>query len=124
MDFINLDEYSTLSTGTEIRRIDPGDTSARSIVEQSDGRSGQEGAGADELRARLHGMWAAAAVAPGWAENADYADAAVAPVTENLLALSAPQPGERVLELACGAGGLGLGAAQRVGPDGEVVLSD
>jgi SAM-dependent methyltransferase len=29
-----------------------------------------------------------------------------------------------VLELACGPGGLGLAAAQRVGPEGEVVLSD
>jgi SAM-dependent methyltransferase len=32
-------------------------------------------------------------------------------------------PGERVLELACGAGGTGLAAARVVGP-GEVVLSD
>ena len=35
-----------------------------------------------------------------------------------------PQPGERVLELACGPGGLGLAAAKRVAPGGEVVLSD
>jgi SAM-dependent methyltransferase len=34
------------------------------------------------------------------------------------------QPGERVLELACGPGGLGIAAAERVAPDGEVVLSD
>jgi SAM-dependent methyltransferase len=40
-----------------------------------------------------------------------------------MLELSAPQPGERVLELACGAGGLGLAAAQRA-PDSEIVLSD
>jgi SAM-dependent methyltransferase len=32
--------------------------------------------------------------------------------------------GERVLELACGPGGLGLEAAALVAPDGEVVLSD
>ena len=36
----------------------------------------------------------------------------------------AVQPGDRVLELACGPGGLGLAAAERVGPGGEVVLSD
>ena len=35
-----------------------------------------------------------------------------------------PAPGERVLELACGPGGLGLAAATRVAPHGEVVLSD
>jgi SAM-dependent methyltransferase len=32
--------------------------------------------------------------------------------------------GERVLELACGPGGLGIEAAEQVGPEGEVVLSD
>ena len=35
-----------------------------------------------------------------------------------------PQPGERVLELACGPGSVGLAAAGRVAPGGEVVLSD
>ncbi len=34
------------------------------------------------------------------------------------------QPGDRVLELACGPGGVGLVAAERVGETGEVVLSD
>jgi SAM-dependent methyltransferase len=33
-------------------------------------------------------------------------------------------PGARVLELACGAGGTGLAAAERVGVGGHVVLSD
>lgn len=41
-----------------------------------------------------------------------------------MLARTAPQRGERVLELACGPGGLGIAAARRVAPDGEVVLSD
>jgi enediyne biosynthesis protein CalE5 len=77
---------------------------------------------ADELRARLHRMWAG--VAPSWHEHADYVDARGAVVTERMLELAAPQPGERVLELACGPGGLGLAAAERVGPGGEVVLSD
>jgi len=76
----------------------------------------------DELRARLHGMWAA--VAGAWGEHAEYADTRRATVTDRVLALTAPRPGERVLELACGPGGLGLAAAARVGPDGEVVQSD
>jgi ubiquinone/menaquinone biosynthesis C-methylase UbiE len=77
---------------------------------------------ADELRTRLHRMWAG--VAPSWHEHADYVDTRGAVVTERMLELAAPQPGERVLELACGPGGLGLAAAERVGPGGEVVLSD
>ena len=78
--------------------------------------------GPDGLRGQLHGMWAA--VAPGWARHAAYADARGAEIGEKLLALVAPAPGERVLELACGPGGLGLAAAPRVAPGGEVVLSD
>jgi SAM-dependent methyltransferase len=95
---------------------------ARSVVEQPDGRSNREGGDGDELRAQVHGMWAA--VAGSWAEHAEYADARGAPAAERMLDLSRPQPGERVLELACGPGGLGLAAAERVAPGGEVVLSD
>jgi enediyne biosynthesis protein CalE5 len=83
---------------------------ARSIPDQPD------------LRAQLHGMWAS--VAGGWAEHADYVDARAAVAAEKMLELSAPRPGERVLELACGPGGVGLAAAELVAPDGEVVLSD
>jgi SAM-dependent methyltransferase len=74
------------------------------------------------LRTQLHGMWAS--VAPAWAEHADYADTRGGVITARLLELSAPGPGERVLELACGAGGVGIAAAGLVGPAGEVVLSD
>jgi SAM-dependent methyltransferase len=76
----------------------------------------------DALRRQLHGMWAS--VAPAWGEHADYADTRGAAITAELLRLSAPRPGERVLELACGAGGVGIAAARLVGPAGEVVLSD
>jgi SAM-dependent methyltransferase len=73
-------------------------------------------------RRQLHGMWAS--VAPAWGEHAEYADTRGAAVTARLLELAAPRPGERVLELACGAGGAGIAAAGLVGPAGEVVLSD
>ena len=76
----------------------------------------------DELRAHLHGMWAA--VAGAWGDHAEYADVRGAAVTARMLELSMPQPGDRVLELACGPGGVGLAAAERVTPGGEVVLSD
>lgn len=78
--------------------------------------------GQPTIRAGLHGMWAS--VAPAWREHADFIDRRGQVVTERLLELTDPKAGERVLELACGPGGLGLAAAQRVGPDGEVVLSD
>ena len=76
----------------------------------------------DEMRTRVHGMWAS--VAGRWGEHANYVDARGASVTANMLDLTNPCAGERVLELACGAGGVGLAAAERVGPEGEVVLSD
>jgi enediyne biosynthesis protein CalE5 len=74
------------------------------------------------LRARLAGLWAA--VAGGWAQHADYADARGAQSARRMLELAEVRAGDRVLELACGPGGLGLAAAERVVPGGEVVLSD
>ena len=76
----------------------------------------------DPLRAQLHAVWDA--VADGWSEHADWADARVAGVTAAMVSVTAPRPGERVLELACGPGGTGLAAADMVGPEGEVVVSD
>jgi ubiquinone/menaquinone biosynthesis C-methylase UbiE len=75
-----------------------------------------------DTRRRVHGMWAA--VAGAWKEHADYADQRAAPITARLIALASPVPGDRVLELACGPGGLGLEVAKLVGPTGEVVLTD
>ena len=75
-----------------------------------------------ERRARLHGMWSS--VAGAWAEHAAFVDARGAGITAKLLELASPQPGERVLELACGSGGVGIAAAELVGTQGEVVLSD
>src|SRR6266513_2901721 len=86
-------------------------------------RTGDERVEAEKkLRARVHGMWTA--VAPSWGEHAGYVDERGADVTARMLELAAPTPGERVLELACGPGGVGLAAASGVGPSGEVVLSD
>ena len=76
---------------------------------------------ADE-RPHVHQMWAA--VAPSWGAAGDFVDARHAEVTARLLAAARPGPGDRLLELACGAGGVGLAAAALVGPTGEVVLSD
>jgi enediyne biosynthesis protein CalE5 len=96
--------------------------SRRRVVEAHSITHRPSDAADDQLRARLRGMWGS--VAAAWREHADYVDARGAEATERLLELAAPRPGERVLELACGPGGLGLAAAKRVAPGGEVVLSD
>jgi ubiquinone/menaquinone biosynthesis C-methylase UbiE len=76
----------------------------------------------DQISVQLHGMWAA--VAPSWAEHADYVDARATVMTAAMLEATDPRPGVRVLELACGPGGLGLAAAPLVAPAGHVLLSD
>jgi SAM-dependent methyltransferase len=76
----------------------------------------------DAMRPALHGVWAS--VADAWAERAESVDERAAETTAAMLGRASLSPGDRVLELACGPGGLGLAAAAVVGPDGEVVLSD
>ena len=78
--------------------------------------------GLDPLRTGLHGAWNMAAA--GWGEHAGFIDGREAAVASRMLELAAVGAGDRVLELACGPGGVGLAAAERVGPDAEVVLSD
>jgi SAM-dependent methyltransferase len=73
-------------------------------------------------RGHVHAMWAT--VAGQWAAHADYVDERVAAASATMLERVALRPGDAVLELACGPGGLGLAAAEQVGPHGEVVLSD
>ena len=76
----------------------------------------------DELRAGLHAMWGS--VAGGWRQHADFVDARSRPVTERMVAVTAPRPGERVIELGCGPGTVGIAMAPLVADEGEVVLSD
>ena len=68
-------------------------------------------------------QWSAAAAS--WARAAEEEeDGASADATAWMLRAAGLQPGRRVLELACGAGRVGLQAASRVGPDGTVLCSD
>src|SRR5262249_30070796 len=59
-----------------------------------------------------------------WAEYADYTDQRHLAETTAMLDATRLRPGDRVLDLATGAGGLGLAAAERVLPGGRVVVSD
>jgi len=76
----------------------------------------------DPLRNQLHAMWNS--VAGGWAAHVDYIEERGAEVTEAMLDGLALIPGDRVLELACGTGAGGIGAARRVGAAGMVTMSD
>jgi len=76
----------------------------------------------DPLRAQLHQMWNG--VAGAWAAHLGYVDSRGRHVSDRMLELTRPGPGERVLELACGTGGPGLDAAPLVEPGGQVVVSD
>jgi SAM-dependent methyltransferase len=68
-------------------------------------------------------QWSAAA--RSWARAAEEEETgASGAATPWLLEAAELQPGQRVLELACGAGRVGLQAASRVGPDGSVLCSD
>ncbi len=74
-----------------------------------------------DLRPQVHGMWSA--VADSWAEHANFVDARHERVTRRMVDATAPKPGNRVLELACGPGSLSVAVAGLVDP-GEVVASD
>ena len=75
-----------------------------------------------QVRDHVHGMWAA--VAEQWGEHADDVDERGAAISNAMLTAAHIQPGDEVLELACGTGGVGIAAANHVGATGRVVLSD
>lgn len=63
-------------------------------------------------------------VASGWEQSARYFDEQLAAATDAMLDSAEISEGDAVLELACGPGGAGLAAAERVGAGGRVLLSD
>jgi SAM-dependent methyltransferase len=62
--------------------------------------------------------------ARAWADQYERMDRAVAGLTRELLDLAAPQSGERVLDIGCGAGTTLLELATRVGSGGHVLGAD
>jgi SAM-dependent methyltransferase len=59
-----------------------------------------------------------------WASHQPFMDAILADCSRILLAAAEPAPGERVLDIGCGAGASTLAAAEAVGPDGAVLGID
>jgi SAM-dependent methyltransferase len=77
---------------------------------------------ANDYRQASLEAWEAAA--PGWVRRQDVLRGLGEPVSRWMLAAAAPQPGERVLELAAGLAETGLQAAAMVAPEGSVIVSD
>jgi SAM-dependent methyltransferase len=76
----------------------------------------------DELRGELLDAWDRQS--QGWGRQADRIRAVGMPVSERMLELAAPGPGERVLELAAGPGDTGFLAAAAIAPGGTLICSD
>jgi SAM-dependent methyltransferase len=64
------------------------------------------------------------AVAAGWERHRAFMWAATRRVSDRLVDLLAPRPGDTVLELAAALGDTGFLAAERVGPSGRLISSD
>lgn len=70
----------------------------------------------------IRGQWEDAAA--GWGRWEPVIAAWMEPATEAMLDMADVGAGQRVLDLACGAGSQTVRAAQRVGPEGHVVAND
>ncbi len=76
----------------------------------------------EDFRAASLQAWST--VAPDWGELIGYVDRQLKRAADWMIQATAPQPGERVLELAGGPGTLSLAAARAVGERGQVICTD
>ena len=79
-------------------------------------------AAARNLRERQRADWGA--VAGGWQRYREQMSGPTSVITEKMLALARPRPGDRVLDLACGVGDPAFALAEKVGPAGRVLGLD
>ena len=59
-----------------------------------------------------------------WTEHQEHQDQVLGPVSDRLIAVAAPRPGDRVIDVGCGCGATTIDFAARVGPSGEVLGLD
>ena len=59
-----------------------------------------------------------------WTERQSVQDILLAPVTEKLIARTAAQAGQRILDIGCGCGAITIELARQVGPSGRVLGID
>ena len=63
-------------------------------------------------------------MAAGWERRRELFARATATLSERMVDLLEPQPGQRILEVAAGPGETGFRARARLGPDGELLSTD
>ena len=59
-----------------------------------------------------------------WTDHQEHQDQVLGPVSDRLIAVAAPKPGDRVIDVGCGCGATTIDFAARVGPSGEVLGLD
>lgn len=63
-------------------------------------------------------------IAPNWESERDFIMSATGVASERLVERLDPQPGDSVLDVACGTGDTGFMAARRIGHEGRLVSTD
>ena len=82
----------------------------------------EEADSAQDTRERSREAWDRAA--PGWSRRREMFSASGEPVSRKIVELARLEPGQDVLEVACGLGDTGLMAAAAVAPGGRVLVTD
>ena len=59
-----------------------------------------------------------------WTDHQEHQDQVLGPVSDRLIAVAAPKPGDHVIDVGCGCGATTIDFAARVSPDGEVLGLD
>src|ERR1700684_3092389 len=59
-----------------------------------------------------------------WTDHQEHQDQVLGPVSDRLIAVAAPKPGDRVIDVGCGCGATTIDFAARVTPGGEVLGLD
>ena len=59
-----------------------------------------------------------------WTDHQEHQDQVLGPVSERLIAVAAPKPGDRVIDVGCGCGATTIDFAARISPGGEVLGLD
>jgi SAM-dependent methyltransferase len=59
-----------------------------------------------------------------WTDHQEHQDQVLRPVSDRLIAVAAPKPGDRVIDVGCGCGATTIDFAARVSPGGEILGLD
>ena len=75
-----------------------------------------------EAKQKSHATWES--MAPGWRKYDDFIWSMSRHIGEAIVRGADPQPGQTVLDIACGPGDTGFKAAMRVGDSGKLIATD